>query len=65
VQRFLEEFPRRVAFHGKAAGITFGDFDSCKRAHAQGYRFINFGNILSHGATALAADLQRLKKAED
>lgn len=62
VQRFLQEFPRRVAAHGKAAGITFGDFESCKKAHEQGYRFINFGNLLGHGATALTADLQRLKK---
>lgn len=62
VQRFLEEFPRRVASHGKAAGITFGDFEPCKRAYEQGYRFINFGSILSHGAAGLAVDLQRLRK---
>lgn len=62
VQRYLENFPRRVAASGKAAGITFGNFDSCKRAYEQGYRFINFGSILSHGTIGLTADLQRLRK---
>lgn len=61
VQRFLEEFPRRVAAHGKAAGITFGNFDACKRAFEQGYRFINFGSILSHGTMGLTADLGKLR----
>jgi 4-hydroxy-2-oxoheptanedioate aldolase len=61
VQRFLEAFPRRVAACGKAAGITFGNFDACRKAFEQGYRFIAFGSILSHGTTGLSADLQRLR----
>jgi 4-hydroxy-2-oxoheptanedioate aldolase len=64
VQKFLAEFPARVAACGKAAGITFGAFDACKRAYEQGYRFINFGSILSHGTTGLTADLQRLRRLE-
>lgn len=62
VQRYLADFPRRVAACGKAAGITFGNFDACKRAFEQGYRFINFGSVLTHGANGLTADLQRLRK---
>lgn len=62
VQRFLEDLPRRVARHGKAAGITFGNLDACKKAYGQGYRFINFGSILSHGTMGLTGELKVLRE---
>jgi 4-hydroxy-2-oxoheptanedioate aldolase len=61
VQKFLAEFPRRVAACGKAAGITFVDCDACERAFQQGYRFISFGSILNHGATGMARELARFR----
>lgn len=61
VQRFLADFPRRVAASGKAAGITFADFEPCQRAYEQGYRFIAFGSLLSHGTRGLKADLEKLR----
>jgi 2-keto-3-deoxy-L-rhamnonate aldolase RhmA len=61
VQKFLKDFPARVAKHGKAAGITFGNFEACKRSYEQGYRFINFGSTLSHGTMGLSADLAKLR----
>jgi 2-keto-3-deoxy-L-rhamnonate aldolase RhmA len=64
VQRFLEDFPKRVAKCGKASGITFGSFEPCQRAYEQGYRFINIGSILGQGAQGLAADLKRLRALE-
>jgi 2-keto-3-deoxy-L-rhamnonate aldolase RhmA len=62
VQRFLEEFPRRVAPCGKASGITYVGFDASKKAYDQGYRFINIGNIASQGTIGLTADLKRLRE---
>jgi 2-keto-3-deoxy-L-rhamnonate aldolase RhmA len=62
VQRFLEDFPRRVAKRGKPSGITFGSFEACKQSFEQGYRFINIGSILTHGSQGLAADLKRLRE---
>jgi 2-keto-3-deoxy-L-rhamnonate aldolase RhmA len=59
VQEFLAEFPRRVNACGKTAGITFGDPDSCQRAWDQGYRFICFGSLLSHGTRGLKSELER------
>ena len=64
VQKFLAEFPRRVASHGKAAGITFSNHDAVKKAYEQGYRFINFGTIMSHGTMGLTADLKVLRGLE-
>lgn len=64
VQSFLEAFPQRVSQCGKASGITFVGFEACKRAYEQGYRFINFGSIISHGLQGLATDLARLRALE-
>jgi 2-keto-3-deoxy-L-rhamnonate aldolase RhmA len=61
VQKFLEDFPRRVQACGKVAGITFADIDACRRAYQQGYRFISFGNILNHGITGIKSELQRFR----
>jgi 2-keto-3-deoxy-L-rhamnonate aldolase RhmA len=60
VQKFLEDFPKRVARCGKASGITFGGIEPCIRAYEQGYRFINIGSLAHQGSVALKADLQRL-----
>lgn len=62
VQRFLEEFPRRVARCGKASGITLVGYEPCKWAYEQGYRFINIGNLAFQGTIGLTADLQRLRQ---
>ena len=62
VQQFLADFPRRVNAFGKAAGITFADLDACKTAYEQGYRFVAFGNILSHGTRGLKAELKQLRE---
>jgi 2-keto-3-deoxy-L-rhamnonate aldolase RhmA len=65
VQKFLEEFPRRVAKAGKSSGIALAGFEPCKRAYEQGYRFINIGHILLQGAWGLTADLKRLRDSAD
>jgi len=62
VQRFLADFPRRVAARGKIAGITFGEYDACQKAYEQGYRFIAFGSMLSHGTRGLKAELGQLRE---
>ena len=65
LQRFLAEFPARVAEHGKPAGITFGTFDECRRAYDQGYRFINIGSLLNYGINGLKSALEQLRGQED
>lgn len=62
VQKFLEEFPPRVAKCGKASGITLIGYEPCKRAYEQGYRFINIGNLAMQGMTGLSADLKKLRQ---
>src|SRR5262249_18609106 len=62
VQKFLEEFPRRVAKCGKASGITLVGYEACKRAYEQGYRFINIGNLAAQGTIGLTADLHKLRQ---
>jgi 2-keto-3-deoxy-L-rhamnonate aldolase RhmA len=62
VQQFLAEFPRRVAPSGKASGITLVGYEACRRAFAQGYRFINIGNLAVQGTQGLTADLQKLRQ---
>jgi len=61
LKEFLAEFPQRVAKTGKAAGISVGSVEAARQAHAQGYRFISFGNILFRGATGLGRDLKELR----
>jgi 2-keto-3-deoxy-L-rhamnonate aldolase RhmA len=62
VQRFLEDFPKRVAARGKASGITLVGYEPCRRAYEQGYRFNNIGNLAFQGMTGLRADLERLRQ---
>ncbi|MDB5340551.1 MAG: 4-hydroxy-2-oxo-heptane,7-dioate aldolase [Planctomycetaceae bacterium] len=64
VQAFLADFPRRVQACGKTAGITFADLDACQRAYEQGYRFISFGSIVTHGMAGLKTHLQRFRGLE-
>lgn len=61
VQRFLADFPRRVAACGKAAGITFAEADACRRAYEQGYRFIAIGSVVGYGIKGLKAELERFR----
>lgn len=65
VQKFLADFPSRVARCGKTPGITFADPDACERAYRQGYRFISIGSILNHGQRGLVAELGRFRALED
>jgi 4-hydroxy-2-oxoheptanedioate aldolase len=62
---FLAEFPQRVAKTGRAAGISVGSLEAARLAHAQGYRFISFGNLLFSGATGLTRDLKELRATCD
>jgi 4-hydroxy-2-oxoheptanedioate aldolase len=62
VQKFLAEFPRRVASSGKASGITLVGYEACRRAFDQGYRFINIGNLAVQGTQGLTADLHKLRQ---
>lgn len=64
VQQFLADFPQRVAACGKAAGITFANFDACQTAYKQGYRFVAFGSVLSHGTRGLKAELKQLRELD-
>ncbi|MFP6677181.1 MAG: aldolase/citrate lyase family protein [Pirellulaceae bacterium] len=64
LQRFLADFPKRVADAGKPAGITFNDFKKCQRSYEQGYRFINTGTIVHYGIDGLKAALAQLRGEE-
>ncbi|MCA9113753.1 MAG: hypothetical protein KDA79_01610 [Planctomycetaceae bacterium] len=65
VEKLLEEFPARIAAHGKAAGITFGSVDRCALAIEQGYRLVNFGSVAQLGTIGITAELARLRKLAD
>jgi 4-hydroxy-2-oxoheptanedioate aldolase len=65
VQKFLEEFPRRVARCGKASGITLVGLDACRKAYEQGYRFIVIGSLITQGMNGLTADLNKLRQLAD
>jgi 2-keto-3-deoxy-L-rhamnonate aldolase RhmA len=62
VQKFLDDFPRRVAKTGKSSGISLAGFEACRQAYEQGYRFICIGHILWQGHLGLTADLKRLRE---
>ncbi|HEV8132704.1 MAG TPA: aldolase/citrate lyase family protein [Acidobacteriota bacterium] len=62
VQKFIEEFPARVAKCGKPSGITLRGFDACKKAYDQGYRFIVIGSLVVQGMAGLTADLKKLRE---
>lgn len=62
LKSFLADFPARVARTGKIAGIAVGSVDAAIEAHAQGYRYISFGNLLFAGLGALNRDLKQLKE---
>ncbi len=62
VQKFLAEFPARVEKHGKAAGISVGGVEASYKAFQQGYRFINYGNVLWDGANGLKSNLAQLRE---
>lgn len=64
VQKFLAEFPSRVAPYGKASGITFPFIEDCKKSYEQGYRFICCGNLLTSGGQAFSAQLNALRTLE-
>jgi 4-hydroxy-2-oxoheptanedioate aldolase len=64
VQKFLEDFPRRVARCGKPAAITFTGYEPCRKAYEQGYRFINIGNVGIQGTQGLTEDLRKLRELE-
>lgn len=61
VQRFIEDFPARVASAGKIAGIALGGYASSAKAWSQGYRFIIFGNLYFDGFHGIKANLAKLK----
>lgn len=61
LKTFLEEFPKRVAATGKAAGISVGSLEAAKESYQQGYRFISIGNLLFSGLTGLTRDLKELQ----
>jgi 2-keto-3-deoxy-L-rhamnonate aldolase RhmA len=62
VQQFLADFPARVTKYGKAAGISVGGVEASFKAYTQGYRFINYGNLLWEGANGLKANLKQLRE---
>jgi len=64
VQQFLAEFPTRVAASGKASGTTVVGYEAAAHRYAQGYRFISFGSLITHGKAGLEADLERLRAIE-
>lgn len=64
VQKFLADFPDRVRKCGKVAGISVAGVEASTRAWQQGYRFINFGNLLWHGKNGLDAMFAQLKALE-
>jgi len=64
VQKFLADFPARVAKMGKTAGIALGSYDSAVTAWQQGYRYINFGNLYFDGVHGIKASLAKLRELE-
>ena len=61
LQEYLADFPKRVAEHGKPAGITFMALDPCLKAYEQGYRFINVGSAVHLGIDGLSAGLKQIR----
>jgi 2-keto-3-deoxy-L-rhamnonate aldolase RhmA len=64
VQQFLEDFPQRVARHGKPSGITVNGHAAASRCYQWGYRFINIGSLTYFGMAGLSADLKKLRDGE-
>lgn len=64
LQRFLADFPQRVAEHGKPAGITYAALEQVRWSYEQGYRFINIGTVVHHGMDGLRAVLKELRAEE-
>lgn len=62
VQDFLASFPARVASAGKIPGIALGSVESAEKAWQQGYRFINFANIVFDGLHGIKAGLAHLRE---
>jgi 4-hydroxy-2-oxoheptanedioate aldolase len=65
VQKFLEQFPQRVAKSGKSSGIAVDGVEQSKKAFDRGYRFINIGHILSQGTIGLTSDLSEVRTYSD
>jgi len=65
LQEYLADFPKRVAEHGKPAGITFMTLDPCLKAYEQGYRFINVGSIAHLGIEGLTAGLKKVRDLDE
>jgi 2-keto-3-deoxy-L-rhamnonate aldolase RhmA len=61
VQEFLASFPGRVARAGKAPGIALGSLAAAEAALSQGYRFINFANVVFDGVHGIKAGLAHLR----
>ncbi len=61
VQGFLASFPARVRAAGKVPGIALGSLAAAELAMAQGYRFINFANVVFDGLSGIKAGLARLR----
>lgn len=59
--KYLAEFPKRVAEHGKPSGITYMALAPCLKAYEQGYRFINAGSVAHLGIDGLSAGLAQLR----
>lgn len=64
VQKFLADFPARVAKMGKTPGIALGSYEAAALAYERGYRFINFGNIVFDGVHGIKANLAKLRALE-
>ncbi len=64
LQRYLAEFPKQVAAHGKPAGIVFVTLDQCRQAWEHGYRFINIGSLIHYGMDGLKSGLNQLRQLE-
>ena len=59
--KYLADFPKRVAEHGKPSGITYATLEQCEWAHEQGYQLINIGTLIDYGREGMKAALAKLR----
>ena len=61
VQEIMEEIPRRLAGSGIAIGTTLADLSELEQKYRWGYRFLNVGNPIRYGVTALKQHIHSLR----
>jgi hypothetical protein len=57
----MEDIPKRLAGSGIAIGTTLNDVSELQQKYRWGYRFLNVGNPLGYGISALTQHISTLR----